>query len=104
MQIFLAKRLVPAEAYNFFIDILLDTIRDEISLCVEKSYTRLSQDAAAKALNFNKSQLQAYATKVQGFIKIILRWKRAKLYFMFAQCIFLIWNILSFLARLELFL
>jgi len=62
-KIFLAKKLVPAEAYTFFIDILLDTIRDEISLCVEKSYNRLNQDAAAKALNLNKNQLQSYATK-----------------------------------------
>jgi len=62
-KIFLAKRLVPAEPYNFFIDILLDTIRDEISACVEKSYNRLKVDAAAKALNISGNQLQAYATK-----------------------------------------
>jgi 26S proteasome regulatory subunit N12 len=62
-KIFLAKRLVPAEAYNFFIDILLDTIRDEIATCVEKSYSRLSAEDAAKVLNVNGTQLSAYATK-----------------------------------------
>jgi len=62
-KIFLAKRAVPAEAYNFFIDILLDTIRVEIAACVEKSYTGLKQDSAAKALNLTPSQLQAFGTK-----------------------------------------
>jgi len=62
-KVFLAKRLVPAEAYNFFIDILLDTIRDEISACVEKSYTRLQAKAASKVLNLNDTQMQTYATK-----------------------------------------
>jgi len=62
-KIFLAKRLVPAEAYNFFIDILLDTLRDEISTCIEKSYSKLHSDAAAKALNLNANQLRAFATR-----------------------------------------
>jgi len=62
-KIFLAKKLVPAEAYTFFIDILLDTIRDEIAACIEKSYIGLKPDAAAKVLNMTGSQLQAYAKK-----------------------------------------
>ncbi|CAL8147544.1 unnamed protein product [Orchesella dallaii] len=62
-KIFLAKRLVPAEAYNFFIDILLDTIRDEIATCVEKSYSRLNIEDAAKVLNMNGAQLNTYAAK-----------------------------------------
>jgi 26S proteasome regulatory subunit N12 len=62
-KIFLAKRLVPAEPYNFFIDILLDTLRDEISTCIEKSYAKLGSDAAAKALNLSAAQLRAYATR-----------------------------------------
>jgi len=62
-KIFMAKRLVPAEAFNFFIDILLDTIRDEISTCVEKSYNRLHKDAAAKVLNISGQNLQTYAVK-----------------------------------------
>ncbi|ODN06150.1 26S proteasome non-ATPase regulatory subunit 8 [Orchesella cincta] len=62
-KIFLAKRLVPAEAYNFFIDILLETIRDEIAICVEKSYTGLNAEDAAKVLNISGTLLHAYATK-----------------------------------------
>jgi 26S proteasome regulatory subunit N12 len=61
----LAKKLVPAEAYTFFIDILLDTIRDEIAGCIEKSYKALKPDAAAKVLNMTPSQLQTYAKKVR---------------------------------------
>lgn len=60
----MAKRLVPAEAFNFFIDILLDTIRGEISTCVEKSYNRLHADAAAKVLNISGPNLHNYAVKV----------------------------------------
>jgi len=62
-KIFMAKRVVPAEAFNFFIDILLDTIRDEISACVEKSYHRLHVDAAAKVLNISGQSLQTYSAK-----------------------------------------
>ena len=32
----LAKGNVPAESYNFFIDILMDTVRNEIASCLEK--------------------------------------------------------------------
>lgn len=60
----MAKRAVPAEAYNFFIDILLDTIRIEIAACVEKSYTALKQDSAAKALNLTATQLHTFGSKV----------------------------------------
>ncbi|XP_030921546.1 26S proteasome non-ATPase regulatory subunit 8, partial [Geospiza fortis] len=34
-KVFLAKGNIPAESYTFFIDILLDTIRDEIAGCIE---------------------------------------------------------------------
>lgn len=64
LKIFLAKRIVPSEAYNFFIDILLETIRDEIATCVEKSYGQLHIDHAAKVLNISGGQLNTYATKV----------------------------------------
>ena len=32
----LAKGNVPAESYNFFLDILMDTVRNEIASCLEK--------------------------------------------------------------------
>ena len=35
-KVLLAKGNVPAESYNFFIDILMDTVRNEIVSCLEK--------------------------------------------------------------------
>ena len=32
----LAKGNVPAESYNFFLDILMDTVRNEIASCLDK--------------------------------------------------------------------
>ena len=34
--VLLAKGNGPAESYNFFIDILMDTVRNEIASCLEK--------------------------------------------------------------------
>ncbi|CAK8694447.1 unnamed protein product [Clavelina lepadiformis] len=63
-KLFLAKGNVPAESYNFFIDILLDTIRDEIANCMEKSYAHISYQEALRMLYFDDPvQLQDYATK-----------------------------------------
>lgn len=63
-KLFLAKGNVPAENYNFFIDILLGTIRDEIAQCMEKSYACISVDEARRMLYFdNAAELKDYAAK-----------------------------------------
>ncbi|CAG0884519.1 unnamed protein product [Darwinula stevensoni] len=63
-KIFLAKGNVPAQSYTFFIDILLDTIRDEIAGCVEKAYESLSLQEACRMLYFSQPQgLSDYANK-----------------------------------------
>jgi len=63
-KIFLAKGNVPAESYNFFIDILLNTIRDEIARCLEKSYQKLSFSEAGRLLYFqNQAQMKDYGEK-----------------------------------------
>ncbi|KAI4463895.1 26s proteasome non-atpase regulatory subunit 8 [Holotrichia oblita] len=49
-KIFLAKGNVPAKNYNFFMDILLDTIRGEIAVCLEKAYEKISLKDAARML------------------------------------------------------
>ena len=41
-KVFLSKGNVPAQNYNYFIDILIDTIREEIASCVEKAYSQVS--------------------------------------------------------------
>ncbi|GLH09303.1 26S proteasome non-ATPase regulatory subunit 8 [Gryllus bimaculatus] len=63
-KIFLAKGNVPAESYNFFIDILLDTIRSEIAACMEKAYEKISLNEAARMLNFqNQAAITEYGRK-----------------------------------------
>jgi 26S proteasome regulatory subunit N12 len=41
-KLFLAKNNSPADCYSFFINILLDTVRNEISACLELAYARAS--------------------------------------------------------------
>ncbi|XP_073986209.1 regulatory particle non-ATPase 12 [Rhodnius prolixus] len=63
-KIFLAKGNVPAESYNFFIDILLETIRNEIAGCLEVAYKKISSSDATRMLNLaNLSALKEYAAK-----------------------------------------
>ncbi|KAG8229894.1 hypothetical protein J437_LFUL009758 [Ladona fulva] len=63
-KIFLAKGNVPAASYDFFIDILLDTIRDEIAACMEKAYEKISLGEAARMLNLpNINAIKEYAVK-----------------------------------------
>jgi len=61
-QVFIAKNTAPSERYNYFIDLLVNTIRDEIAVSVEKSYQKLKESAAATILNLKPNELKAYAT------------------------------------------
>lgn len=63
-KLFLAKGNIPAKNYNFFMDILLDTIRDEIADCMEKSYQSISIDECKRMLYFEKkAEFEAYVAK-----------------------------------------
>ncbi|XP_002731397.2 26S proteasome non-ATPase regulatory subunit 8-like [Saccoglossus kowalevskii] len=63
-KVFLAKGNVPAESYNYFIDILLGTIRDEIAACTEKAYEKIAFSEAARMLFYQKQkEMKEYATK-----------------------------------------
>ncbi|XP_044752548.1 26S proteasome non-ATPase regulatory subunit 8 [Coccinella septempunctata] len=63
-KIFLAKGNVPAKSYNFFMDILLDTIRNEIANCVEKAYEKISLKMTARMLYLpNEEAAKSFATK-----------------------------------------
>jgi 26S proteasome regulatory subunit N12 len=65
VQVFLAKGNVPAESYNFFVNILLDTIRIEIAACLEKAYEKISLNEAARMLNFtNQTAIKDYSVNV----------------------------------------
>ncbi|EFX72695.1 26S proteasome non-ATPase regulatory subunit 8-like [Daphnia pulex] len=50
-KIFKAKKDVPAPSYSYFLDILVDTIRDEIAACMEKSFDKIHFNEAAKMLS-----------------------------------------------------
>ncbi|XP_066245050.1 26S proteasome non-ATPase regulatory subunit 8-like [Euwallacea similis] len=63
-KIFLAKGNVPAKSYNFFMDILLDTIRGEIATCLESAFEKISAKDAARMLYLqSKEPLRALAAK-----------------------------------------
>ncbi|KAJ3658650.1 hypothetical protein Zmor_010377 [Zophobas morio] len=63
-KIFLAKGNVPAKNYNFFMDILLDTIRGEIAVCVENAYEKISLKDAARMLYLpNEEAAKAFGAK-----------------------------------------
>lgn len=55
-KIFLAKVNVPAASYNFFIDILLNTVRAEIGACMESAYDKMCVMDAAKMLNLDSEK------------------------------------------------
>ena len=60
-KVLLLKGNVPAQNYNFFMDILIVTIRNEIASCIEKAYTRISATEAAKVLMmYSQQELDEY--------------------------------------------
>ncbi|CAG0920830.1 unnamed protein product [Notodromas monacha] len=50
-KVFLAKGYVPAPSYNFFMDILLDTVRGEMASCMQKAYYQITFAEAQRMLN-----------------------------------------------------
>lgn len=69
----MAKGNVPAQSYNFFMDILLDTIRGEIGVCLERAYEKISFTEAARMLYLNNQQaILDYGQKVTKK-KLLLR-------------------------------
>lgn len=55
------KGSVPAESYNFFFEILLKTVRNEIASCLEKAYKEISCADAAKMLSVTQAELSSLA-------------------------------------------
>ncbi|PAA76103.1 hypothetical protein BOX15_Mlig026115g2 [Macrostomum lignano] len=63
-KVFLSKSNVPSERYNLFMNILLNTTRDEIAKCMEASYERIEQREAQRMLFFES--LEAMERYRQG--------------------------------------
>ncbi|CAH8492263.1 unnamed protein product [Heterobilharzia americana] len=55
-KVFLSKGNVPSKRYDFFIDILLNTTRDEVASCLEAAYECLSLKDAAPMLFFDSEE------------------------------------------------
>ncbi|OCT68074.1 hypothetical protein XELAEV_18039369mg [Xenopus laevis] len=67
-KVFLAKGNIPAESYTFFIDILLDTIRDEIADCIEKAYGKIQFNEATRILFFTTPKKMTEYAKKRGWV------------------------------------
>jgi len=61
-KVLLAKGNVPAESFTYFIDILLNTVRDEIASCLEKAYVDMSCADAARMLSISQGELEKYGS------------------------------------------
>lgn len=60
-KVLLLKGNVPAKNYDYFMDILIVTIRNEIALCIETAYARILVLEAAKLLMIDsEDQLESY--------------------------------------------
>ncbi|XP_023244119.1 26S proteasome non-ATPase regulatory subunit 8-like [Centruroides sculpturatus] len=61
-KIFLSRGNVPANDYKFFMDILLNTVRNEIASCIEKAYEQLAFTEARRMLFFEtQDKMEEYA-------------------------------------------
>ncbi|CAH3145639.1 hypothetical protein pdam_00002909 [Pocillopora damicornis] len=69
-KVFLARGNVPADNYHFFMNILLDTLRDEIAACAEKAYEHISFPEATRILYFeSEKDMAAFAQKREWTLK-----------------------------------
>merc|ERR550517_594802 len=69
-KIFLARDKAPASSYNYFLGILVDTIRDEIAACMEKSFDKIQLNEAAKMLSISSTNsMKEYAKKRDWVLK-----------------------------------
>lgn len=60
-----ARADVPSETYNLFMDILMETVRQQIAESVSKSFSSLSVSDAQKLLAFTDvQQLKSFASSL----------------------------------------
>ena len=63
-KVFLSKLSLPAKNYHFFVDILMQTIQEEIASCAETAYEKISLSEASKILWFeSQKELEAFRIK-----------------------------------------
>ncbi|KAM3723389.1 26S proteasome non-ATPase regulatory subunit [Dirofilaria immitis] len=63
-KIMLTEKNIPSPYYALFIRISMDTVRDEIALCLERAFLKISQQDAARLLLFNDvNEMTSFAEK-----------------------------------------
>lgn len=68
-QVFKARKDIPSDSYDYFMNLLMDTVRDEIADCIQKAYNTLSISEAQKLLGFSShNDLQNYSQQRQWTI------------------------------------
>uniref|UniRef100_A0A8D2FVH2 CSN8/PSMD8/EIF3K domain-containing protein n=1 Tax=Theropithecus gelada TaxID=9565 RepID=A0A8D2FVH2_THEGE len=64
-KVFLAKGNIPAESYTF-IDILLNTIRDELARCIEKAYEKIPFTEATRSFSSTHPKRRPTTPRSEG--------------------------------------
>lgn len=77
-KVFLSKEDIPDPYYALFVDILIDTIRDEIASCTEKAYSQIHVHEAARLLMIDRQ------TDLTGYVER-RGWLRNNQHFVFTQ-------------------
>jgi 26S proteasome regulatory subunit N12 len=63
----------PADSYKFFIDILLDTVRNEIGVCLERAYEKISLQQSSKRLYLKTNEeVKTFGAKVREQLQIYI--------------------------------
>jgi len=61
-EVLKARDSVPAQSYTYFMDLFMETVRNEIADCIVKAYSHLNIQDAQKLLGFSsEDQLREYA-------------------------------------------
>lgn len=63
-KVFLGKTQVPSPYYTFFVDILLNTIRNEIASCREKAFNSIAVVDSVRL----SSQILEYAVELEKIV------------------------------------
>ncbi|KAI3384751.1 hypothetical protein SNEBB_006988 [Seison nebaliae] len=64
-KIFLAKANLPSERYGLFIDLLLDTIRNEIGRGIQESYKKMKVSEARRMLFFGEKDDKSFRKYIE---------------------------------------
>ena len=69
-KVFLSKDSLPAPNYRFFVNVLMETIREEIAACAETAYDKIAVAEAAKVLGLDtQEQLDEFQGKKKWMLE-----------------------------------